>query len=416
MSPIVNYVYQRERAEGFFRFHHIHVRTNAESIAFMSGGQVEEKIANARLQELIRAQESVILREFFLQIATNCSSYLGSIVSFLVLAVPVFAGVYDYLPPSDLSELISKNAFISIYLISQFSSLVGLADQFSVIAGTTHRIVQLLEDLQAKKRQADIDKVLGDSAYNVLHTPLGTGSDHFFNLNEVRLQEPQNSLSTGKVLVENLSLRIGQGKNILISGHSGGGKTSILRLLKGLWKETSGTIERHPSLQANSKLILFMPQKPAFTTGSLRQQLVYPDDAFLHMSLPNISASEDHSAIELKQHLRLVGMEHLLDRVDGDMDRNVTWNWYDKLSPGEMQRVAFVRLFYHKPMLAVLDEATSAISFEMEAFFYQELARRNITVVTAGHRESLRLFHDVLVTAVGNGQWNIQQIVNDSKP
>jgi len=44
------------------------------------------------------------------------------------------------------------------------------------------------------------------------------------------------------------------------------------------------------------------------------------------------------------------------------LDTEPNWSWYDVLSPGEQQRLAFTRLLYHDPALAVLDEATSAIS------------------------------------------------------
>jgi ATP-binding cassette subfamily D (ALD) protein 4 len=53
--------------------------------------------------------------------------YLGSIISYLALAVPIFSGRYDDISPAELSSLISQNAFVCIYLISTFSTLVDLS-------------------------------------------------------------------------------------------------------------------------------------------------------------------------------------------------------------------------------------------------------------------------------------------------
>lgn len=66
MSPIVNLVYLRQKAEGFFRFQHLHVRSNAEAIAFMDGGHLEGTIADQKLQILIETQQRLILRQFAL--------------------------------------------------------------------------------------------------------------------------------------------------------------------------------------------------------------------------------------------------------------------------------------------------------------------------------------------------------------
>ena len=83
---------------------------------------------------------------------------------------------------------------------------------------------------------------------------------------------------------------------------------------------------------------------------------------------------------------------------------------YESLSPGEVQRIYFIRLFLHRPIIAVLDEGTSALPLSMEEMVYQECIRLGITRVSVGHRESLKRFHDVVLTLDLMGGWKLEKI------
>lgn len=83
----------------------MYVRSNAESIAFMRAQSAEKKIFEDRLTDLIQTQEKLVLRQFILGMSVNFIDYLGAIVSFLVLSIPVFAGVYNSLPTSSCGQL-----------------------------------------------------------------------------------------------------------------------------------------------------------------------------------------------------------------------------------------------------------------------------------------------------------------------
>ncbi|CAL8138180.1 unnamed protein product [Orchesella dallaii] len=147
MTPIVRFVVKQEKCEGDFRFLHMLVRVNSESIAFQQASLVEgEKVEDA-LETLIETQHSLYLRQYLLSFSINLIDYIGSIFSYLMLAIPIFSGQYDDLSASDLGSLISQNAFILIYLIFTFTSLVDISGKFTDIAGVSHRIAQLLERL-----------------------------------------------------------------------------------------------------------------------------------------------------------------------------------------------------------------------------------------------------------------------------
>ncbi|RXM29889.1 ATP-binding cassette sub-family D member 4, partial [Acipenser ruthenus] len=195
-----------------------------------------------------------------------------SILSFMVIAIPIFAGVYDKLTPGELSALISKNAFVSIYLISCFSQLMDLSTTVSDVAGYTHRIGELMEVMQEiARKQCDYDPVSGESYDFDSDLEMQTCSaDTAFTLKRLSYKSPFSD----ELLVKDLNLKISQGNNLLVVGNTGTGKTSLLRVLNRLWESTSGSVEMWACFGPRG--ILFLPQKPYFTDGTLREQVIYP--------------------------------------------------------------------------------------------------------------------------------------------
>lgn len=110
MSPIVSWVVRQERREGDFRYKHMQIRSNAESLAFLTGGpaRLEETKSNKKLDDLLTVQQGLYGRQFFLNLAVNTFDYMGSIISYLALAVPIFTGRYDHLSSAELSSIISQ--------------------------------------------------------------------------------------------------------------------------------------------------------------------------------------------------------------------------------------------------------------------------------------------------------------------
>ncbi|XP_064600935.1 lysosomal cobalamin transporter ABCD4-like [Liolophura sinensis] len=484
MSPVVNYVYKQERMEGNFRFKHMQMRTHSESVAFYRSGSLEEEKTNHRLENLIQTQHGLIRREYALNFFINICDYVGSILSYIALAVPIFAGRYDDLSPSSLSALISKNAFVCIYLISCFTKLIDMAAVATDVAGTAHRIAELLEHMSYISAESSASysflesqehpnrgrpgpvevsycvirsfhcvflKLLILLSHSVNFLSFSTEHDfhvvwcvfllshqalylppHFSSLfssftssrqslivNEDGLPHDSNlSDLTGNrmavslkdvtfgapkskvIFCRGLYMDFKQNTKILITGDSGCGKSSLLRVINGLWPVLSGSVERKVSLGPRGLLIL--PQVPYFTDGSLREQVIYP----LKMTSSE-SVSGDDSVIQ--ENLAFVGLSSLVDRVGG-LDVKVDWNWYDELSPGEMQRLSFVRLFYHKPPFAVLDEATSQISHKAEGDMYRRCSDLGISVLSVGHRESLQRYHDVELHLDQGGTWTSEYL------
>ena len=101
----------------------------------------------------------------------------------------------------------------------------------------------------------------------------------------------------------------------------------------------------------------------------------------------------------MQEILEEAKLGYLVER-EGGWDCQNDWN--DVLSGGEKQRVAMARLIYHKPMYAILDECTSAVSIDVEGHLYAYMKKVGITLITVSHRVTVWKFHDYLLSFKGD--------------
>uniref|UniRef100_A0A8C1K525 ATP-binding cassette, sub-family D (ALD), member 4 n=1 Tax=Cyprinus carpio TaxID=7962 RepID=A0A8C1K525_CYPCA len=373
IGPIVSMLVEQEKLEGDFRFKHMQIRVNAEAAAFYRAGKVEHMRTDRRLQMLLSTQRSLMNKELWLYIGVNTFDYLGSILSYIVIAIPIFAGDYDGLTPGELSALVSKNAFVCIYLINCFTQLIDLST--TVLLKTQCYYDCLLDQY---------DPLSKDEPYSV-------PADTAFVLDRLSYKSPVSE----ELLVKDLTLKISQGTHMLVVGNTGTGKTSLLRVLNGLWEACNGSVEMTTCFGPRG--VLFLPQKAYLTDGTLREQ-VRKEKTY-----------STYNKVLLHVFMYFVCQSNLLSRIGG-LDTKVDWNWYDVLSPGEMQRLCFARLFYLQPKYAVLDEATSALTEEAEGQLYKACKQLGMTLISLGHRSTLKKHHDIMLRLCGGGQWELTKL------
>src|SRR5262249_48338101 len=164
-----------------------------------------------------------------------------------------------------------------------------------------------------------------------------------------------------------------QHSSVLVRGPSGSGKSTLFRAISGIWPFGRGEIRQPADFDA-----LFLPQRPYFPLGTLREAVCYP-------ARHHAFASQD-----VEEALKLVGLSYLTPRLDE------TANWATQLSGGEQQRVAFARALLHKPAWLFLDEATSNLDDESQRQLYETIMQRlqRTTIVSIAHREELACYHD----------------------
>jgi putative ATP-binding cassette transporter len=351
------------RYEADFRYSLVHVRDNAESIAFYQGEKPEIAQIGDRFQKVLGNFNLLIGWQRNLSLFTTAYSYLPVVLPFLVLFPQYFSGKIEY------GDMVQANfAFTQIY--AALSLIVSQMEQLTNFAAGVERLSTFSD------------------AISPTPTPAGIITDEAdrFSLNDVTLLTPDRK----RTLFRGLSMDLSCWHNLVVVGQSGVGKSSLLRAIAGLWTQGSGEILR-PALQE----IYFLPQKPYMLIGSLRDQLLYPR---MEQLIP-----ED----ELRRVLQSVNLADLPERSGGF---EAELSWADVLSIGEQQRLAFARLIINRPEFAVLDEATSALDSENEALLYRKLQEMNIHYISVGHRSSILEFHDYVLDLRGQDQWKLMTV------
>jgi putative ATP-binding cassette transporter len=364
---LVNLNYQQLKLEADFRYGLVHIRDNAESIAFYRGEQQESREAERRLGGAILNYNRLIIWEALISVIQRSYDYFSRFLPWLVIAPIYFAKQVDFGVFGQASIAFSQVLFSVSYIVNNIDRLAAFSASISRLEGFQGKVESISREVGAAEAEA-LEQPRRDGAILVSH---------------VDLVPPR----TSRTLIRDLSLEIDNHQRLLVVGPSGCGKTSFLRLVSGLWPAAAGRVER----PAEGEL-LFIPQKPYMLLGSLREQLCYPQP-------PDRFSDE-----QLRHVLEQVRLSDLVHRYP---DLDIKQDWPRLLSLGEQQRLAFARLLLNAPRLVVLDEATSALDVATERHLYSLLAERDMAFVSVGHRPTLTAFHDTVLELDGTGHWRL---------
>src|SRR3990167_1912268 len=332
--PFLNYMQQQYNAN--FRFGLVRVREFNEQIALFGGQNTEEKFLEKNFSFIFSNFLKIIkLPLFFAKKIkfgglTQISSAFGEVISALSFFIVAFFDI--------------ANWHAVIYRLTEFEHRMQLADKH-----------ESLEHIEIKKDPGQTD---------------------------LQCKQVMLYLPTREVLLENFNFTIHQGDHVLIMGETGSGKSTLLRFLGGIWPYGRGEIIL-PQVS-----MLFLPQRPYFPLGSLKEALAYPGNA------------DESSPKEMKLVLQACDLGVLTERLE-----EVNY-WSKELSLGEQQKLAFARVLLQKPAWVFLDEATSALDSRSESRMY-ELFKKHLpalTLVSVGHRESLVAWHERRLTLIKGGE------------
>jgi putative ATP-binding cassette transporter len=343
--PLVRIMFNRQRVEANFRFSLARLREYSEQVALLNGEKAESTSLRGKFGALMDNYIEMINLRKKLTAFTGFYGQISPIIPYIFSAPFYFLGKITLGTMNQTASAFGHVDGALNFFVSYYSSLAGFK-------AVLDRLTSFDAAIEAARAPGGIDVEAGAAA------PALRG---------VTVAAPN-----GATLLRDIDFSPEKRRNLLLSGPSGAGKSTLFRALAGVWPFGAGDVA---VTEAGRTMLL--PQKPYVPTGALREAVIYPGQP---------EAYPDAAIAAALRDARLPQLADKLDEVD---------NWPQRLSGGELQRLAIARALLAKPDWLLMDEATSALDEETETAIYAMLAERlpNTTLISIGHGGSLAAYH-----------------------
>ena len=183
----------------------------------------------------------------------------------------------------------------------------------------------------------------------------------------------------GKPIISDINLSVEPGKSVAIVGHSGCGKSTIAKLMTGLYKPWEGEI-----LFDGRNLSELSKNVFNGSVAMVNQDVVLFEDTIANNIKMWDNSIEDFSMVLAAKDAQIYG--DIMDRPEG-FESRISENGKN-FSGGQKQRIEIARVLAQEPTVIILDEATSALDAKTEYGVVKAIKERGITCVVVAHRLS----------------------------
>ncbi|MFC0820084.1 ABC transporter ATP-binding protein/permease [Moraxella marmotae] len=363
-KPLIWLNFEKEHRHGDYRYALVRIKDHAESIAFYQGEKRERLTLMACFDAIIHNRWAIIKRSLGLGGFNTGVTQFAMLMPIMLQAPRFFAGQIKL---GDVHQTVQS--FNRLMRALSFFRL--FYESFTLYQARINRLYEFLHSLACIERQHSQPK----SYQANLPTPANA---------MLALQQFGLTAVDGGLLFEPIDVSLGHGERLLIQGESGVGKSSLLRAMAGIYPlPTVGAM-----MLDLGKKTWFVPQRSYVPQGSLRDVICYPD----------IQADDE----TIRHWLGVLGMHKLAKRLDEVRP------WQMQLTPGQVQRIGFVRVLLVRPDVLFLDEATSALDEANEQLAYRLIIQHlpHSVVVSVGHRSTLLEYHTKVLTVQRQKQIN----------
>lgn len=346
-------------------------------------GMVQEGVSGTIVVRAFGIKEYLVSR--FAQVVDKCSNYgivggrykavLGA-GSNLLSSSPyiILFGVGGHFVLSNQLTVGSLLAFMNLMgrLVWPFTEMVDAWAAFQRSMSGTRRVLEVINDVSAEVPSAGtVPTVFVDASPKAV----STGQD------AVRLEDVTFGYREETPVVKRLSLRVPVGSTTALVGTSGSGKSTILKLILGLYNSYEGAISvfgrdiRGLNPEEICTLISYVPQDPTLFSGSVSENIALGLQGVSHDMI--VEAAKVAHADEFIQQL-----PHSYATYIGEKG--------GALSGGQRQRIAIARALLRNSPLVLLDEATSALDEETQEKVNDSMRRLAVgrTCLIIAHRPS----------------------------
>ena len=311
---------------------------------------------------------------------SSWTSNLSAVSQQLVTLVMLVWGVYLI-----HDSIITGGALIGAVMyagraVAPLSSVVGLATRYQ----GARAAMMSLDKMMALPTEREHGKT-----YVTGHRVSGA-----IALHELSFAYPQTSLATAPRVLKGVTVRVTPGERIAILGRIGSGKSTILRLMAGLYQPTEGMVEvdgldlRQIDPADYRMRVGFVSQEPRLFKGTMRENVL--------MGRSNLDASR------LSEVARVTGLDRVVAGHPQGWELSVG-EMGGLLSGGQRQLVALARCLITKPQILLMDEPTSSMDAQSEVMFLRQLkeAAGDRTLIMVTHRPAVLELVDRIMVVDG---------------